>query len=325
MTFSYLRDILQIDLILKQVKSYHTPRKKEREKGGDLIETRQEADQKAEDQARTSGARPGKLAGRQTEAERRAYCSPQEHEHNPRHPAAGRMTSTGRSSSMNRYKITYIVDEGETETAYITERTEAAARKVFKAASKGREITDVELDDTDVPATKEQERETLSKIKQMVEELGPQSYIAAAFEGCFDVAEQNIEDDFACSMKQRAETAEQQLAYNRRELDDAKKRLKELGGLVDSLKEENRSLGLRLTRSVFPSDLYLDLWTLATDDAKESRERMASAADIMAEMADTTQDIAFTRAVTIYREQKARAARCERMVAGLDEHRPEGV
>lgn len=46
---------------------------------------------------------------------------------------------------MNRYKITYIVDEGETETAYITERTEAAARKVFKAASKGREITDVEL------------------------------------------------------------------------------------------------------------------------------------------------------------------------------------
>ena len=52
---------------------------------------------------------------------------------------------------------------------------------------------------------------------------------------------------------------------------------------------------------------------------------MASAADIMAEMADTPQDIAFTRAVTIYREQKARAARSERMVTGLDEHRPEGV
>lgn len=27
------------------------------------------------------------------------------------------MTSTGRGSSMNRYKITYIVDEGETEAA----------------------------------------------------------------------------------------------------------------------------------------------------------------------------------------------------------------
>jgi hypothetical protein len=219
---------------------------------------------------------------------------------------------------MNRYKITYIVDEGETETAYITERTEATARKVFKTVSKGREITDVELDDTDVPATKEQERETLSKIKQMVEELGPQSYLATAFRGAFEDAEQNIEDDAAYSWYDRAESATKRA-------EAAEERLKELGGLVDSLKEENRSLGLRLTRSVFPSDLYLDLWTLATDDAKESRERMASAADIMAEMADTTQDIAFTRAVTIYREQKARAARCERMVAGLDEHRPEGV
>lgn len=219
---------------------------------------------------------------------------------------------------MNRYKITYIVDEGETETAYITERTEAAARKVFKTVSKGREITDVELYDTNVPATKEQERETLSKIKQMVEELGPQSYLATAFRGAFEDAEQNIEDDAAYSWYDRAESATKRA-------EAAEERLKELGGLVDSLKEENRSLGLRLTRSVFPSDLYLDLWTLATDDAKESRERMASAADIMAEMADTPQDIAFTRAVTIYREQKARAARCERMVAGLDEHRPEGV
>lgn len=219
---------------------------------------------------------------------------------------------------MNRYKITYIVDEGETETAYITERTEAAARKVFKTVSKGREITDVELYDTNVPATKEQEHETLSKIKQMVEELGPQSYLATAFRGAFEDAEQNIEDDAAYSWYDRAESATKRA-------EAAEERLKELGGLVDSLKEENRSLGLRLTRSVFPSDLYLDLWTLATDDAKESRERMASAADIMAEMADTPQDIAFTRAVTIYREQKARAARCERMVAGLDEHRPEGV
>ena len=219
---------------------------------------------------------------------------------------------------MNRYKITYIVDEGETETSYITERTEAAARKVFKTVSKGREITDVELYDTNVPATKEQERETLSKIKQMVEELGPQSYLATAFRGAFEDAEQNIEDDAAYSWYDRAESATKRA-------ESAEERLKELGGLVDSLKEENRSLGLRLTRSVFPSDLYLDLWTLATDDAKESRERMASAADIMAEMADTPQDIAFTRAVTIYREQKARAARCERMVAGLDEHRPEGV
>lgn len=84
---------------------------------------------------------------------------------------------------MNSYKITYVAGEGETEQTYITERTEAAARKFFKKASDGREIVDVELYDTEASATKDQERETLEKIKAMVAELGPQSYLATAFEG----------------------------------------------------------------------------------------------------------------------------------------------
>lgn len=57
-------------------------------------------------------------------------------------------------------------------------------------------------------ATKEQERKALARIKKIVEELGEDSYIGMAFEGCFEVAEENIENDFACSMKQRAEHAE---------------------------------------------------------------------------------------------------------------------
>lgn len=46
-------------------------------------------------------------------------------------------------------------------------------------------------------ATKEQERNTLEKIKKMVAELGSDSYLAAAFTGAFDLAEQNIDDDAA--------------------------------------------------------------------------------------------------------------------------------
>lgn len=165
---------------------------------------------------------------------------------------------------MNRYKITYIVDEGETEAAYITERTEAAARKVFKTVSKGREITDVELYDTNVPATKEQERETLSKIKQMVEELGPQSYLATAFRGAFEDAEQNIEDDAAYSWYDRAESATKRA-------EAAEDRLKELGGLVDSLKEQLRQKEIKLAKYSLPADLYRDLWMFVTDEAKVRR------------------------------------------------------
>ncbi|CDV96335.1 Hypothetical protein DPCES_5337 [Desulfitobacterium hafniense] len=48
-------------------------------------------------------------------------------------------------------------------------------------------------------ATKEQERKILEKIRQMVADLGENSYLASAFDGAFELAEQNIEDDAAYS------------------------------------------------------------------------------------------------------------------------------
>lgn len=64
-------------------------------------------------------------------------------------------------------------------------------------------------------ATKEQERKALEKIKKIVEELGEDSYIGMAFEGCFEIAEENIENDFGCSMKQRAEAEKRNLKPQR--------------------------------------------------------------------------------------------------------------
>lgn len=60
--------------------------------------------------------------------------------------------------------------------------------------------------------TKEMERKALEQIRKIVEGLGEDSYLATAFEGCFDIAEENIENDFACSMKQRLETSEKENA-----------------------------------------------------------------------------------------------------------------
>lgn len=57
-------------------------------------------------------------------------------------------------------------------------------------------------------ATKEQERKALEQIVKIVEGLGEDSYIGTAFEGCFEIAKQNIENDWACSILQRAEAAE---------------------------------------------------------------------------------------------------------------------
>ncbi|MCM1061230.1 MAG: hypothetical protein NC452_13215 [Eubacterium sp.] len=56
--------------------------------------------------------------------------------------------------------------------------------------------------------TKVQEREALAKIKAIVDKLGNDSYIATAFAGCFEIAEQNIEYDFADSLQERLKIAE---------------------------------------------------------------------------------------------------------------------
>ena len=56
--------------------------------------------------------------------------------------------------------------------------------------------------------SKEQERKALEQIKKIIAGLGERSYVGTAFAGCFEDAEQNIEDDAAYSPLGRAEAAE---------------------------------------------------------------------------------------------------------------------
>ena len=118
--------------------------------------------------------------------------------------------------------------------------------------------------------TKEQERKALDQIRKIVESLGEDSYIGYAFEGCFEDAEYNIQNDCAMSWCNRAQTAEQACDLRRneahelhekneklkKELDEAKKQLQERAfmaqemanrkaeaeDLVEKLREEVREL-----------------------------------------------------------------------------------
>ena len=55
--------------------------------------------------------------------------------------------------------------------------------------------------------TKEQERKALEQIKKIIAGLGEGSYIATAMDGMIEDAEENIENDWAMSWKDRAESA----------------------------------------------------------------------------------------------------------------------
>lgn len=84
---------------------------------------------------------------------------------------------------MNTYKITFTRENGTVGSDNFTAPSEAQARRDFKEFYRhgNGTITSVELVSNDAPATKQQERAALEKIRKIVEELGPDSYIATAF------------------------------------------------------------------------------------------------------------------------------------------------
>ena len=221
---------------------------------------------------------------------------------------------------MNSYKVTYILN-GEEHYDHITERTEKAAQKRVKGIYKDAEITDTELTGTDVNATKEQERETLEKIKAMVAELGPQSYLATAFEGCFADAESNIENDFGDSMQRRWENSMEELSAAKEEINRlkaeiaaAQKKEETLQGQFDFASQHIK----KLERQQLPTWLHGSIYSLVAEEVGIAQKQMEQSAETMAHYADTPQDIAFVNAVKSYRAVKEHRGVCEQIIAGLE-------
>lgn len=216
---------------------------------------------------------------------------------------------------MNSYKFTYHYPESSDETAFITERTEATARKtLLKRFGKDIEITGSELHDTDVNATKEQERETMEKIKAMVAELGPQSYLKTAFEGVFEVAEMNIDEDAAYSFPGRVSLLEEQLKEMGSKYNAARSDVEVLRSQLDHAQEQADAL----KKQQLPVWLHSAVYGLASEELATSKARMEQAAETMAYYAEAPQDIAFAEAVKGYRAAKERREVCEQIVKGLE-------
>ena len=88
--------------------------------------------------------------------------------------------------------------------------------------------------------TKQQEREALQKIRKIVEALGEHSYIGTAFEGVFEIAEENIEYDFGCSLKQQVESLEEQDRANKETIEKLRKENVLLAGRLHGCMEEHK-------------------------------------------------------------------------------------
>ena len=95
--------------------------------------------------------------------------------------------------------------------------------------------------------TKEQERQAIEKIRKIVKELGENSYVGFAMEGVLELAEDNIREDTAYSMKKNAE-----IAWER--ADKAEKESKLLNaelGTAKKITEENNKAIAKLKADIY--------------------------------------------------------------------------
>lgn len=206
---------------------------------------------------------------------------------------------------MNTYEITFQRENGTTGTDRFTAATEAQARRDFKEVYRhgNGTITSVELVAENTPATKEQERKALAQIRKIVEGLGPDSYIATAFEGCFEIAEDNIENDFACSMKQRADKAAEEAQY-------FKGAAENYAAEAEKIREEVETLRGKVLTTAEAGAIK----EIVGHRKLEAARLADSSAQSIVELADNPDSAEFRQAVQDNRNSKRRMAECDTLI-----------
>lgn len=155
-------------------------------------------------------------------------------------------------------------------------------------------------------ATKEQERKALEKIRKIVADLGENSYIGTAFEGCFEIAEENIENDFACSMKQRAEKAAS-------EAEEFKRTAEYYAAEEEKSKKEVEALKSKVLTTAEAGAVKAILHY----SKLEAADMVDSSAQRIVELADNPDSAEFRQAVQDNRQSKKRLAECDALIQRL--------
>lgn len=232
---------------------------------------------------------------------------------------------------MNTYKISYQFPGSSYEDAVVTAPDQRAAEKAFKASFKGTglkapDIFNVELVAENTPATKDQEREALEKIKAILDTLGLDSYVGTAFEGCLEIAEENIENDFAFSMKQRVEAAvveNSRLKERVKELEDklaeSEKDYEAAHAAAHLVADEKDAEIAALKALVLLDDDLTDCIQMARDSAYSYQDAMEKASVAIVELADDPASPEFAQAVKDHRNAKAAKEYAEALVERLTE------
>lgn len=202
---------------------------------------------------------------------------------------------------MNLYEISVVDGKGITHKSKIYEINVDAAFK--EAFIQGKIYGAEKLDDctvqqiqTNAGVSKDTEREYLGRIKNILDALGPNSYCATAFEGCVGDAEENIDNDFAVSMKGRWESEKKAHEETREgligKLNDRIKRVAELEAEVQKARQmeaqarkeaaEDKIALEKAKEKILPDNVAAELTIMLRKQADEAAKEALYYADRMA-------------------------------------------
>lgn len=232
---------------------------------------------------------------------------------------------------MNTYRISILRENGTTCTDLVVASTPAEAKKNFREIYRHGEAfqskdLQVELVSENIPATKDQEREALEKIKAILDTLGPDSYVGTAFEGCLEIAEGNIENDFSCSMKQRVEAVVVENSRLKEKVKELEEKLAESKKNYEGIRSFSREVVAEkdaeishLKALVLSDDDLTDCIQMAREAAYGYLLEMEKAAASVVELAEDPTSPEFVQAVQDHRNAKTSKEYAEGLADRLTE------
>ena len=224
---------------------------------------------------------------------------------------------------MNLYEISATLENGAVHKTKIYEiNQERALNRASKFALQfdptGCAKKTVQLIQKNAGVPKETERAFLNEIKEILEGLGENSYCAWAFEGCVEDAEQNIDSDFAVSMRGRWEDEREAHEKTRKSLTE---KLNEQGQRIAELEAElqktrQMEAGARkeaaefkialedTKKKILPANIAAELAAMLQKQADEAAREALYYADRMAAEVENSVPVGASNSAKRFREYR---------------------
>lgn len=168
--------------------------------------------------------------------------------------------------------------------------------------------------------TKDQERIALMKIKGIIEELGEDSYIGTAFKGCFEDAQENIEYDFSCSVYDRWQISEHNLAESQAKIAELEAKDAEKDVAIATLGDKVAEL---VKNTISENDLKMVI-SLAKNELWNTLSEIKKEAEAIVEYADDPTSLDFQDSVKRHRSKLKTAKETDELIDRIESLRTVG-